>query len=240
MNLSIFKNGTKIVEGEGARVELDNLNPNTQIPEGEYQVAWVQGDFVSDMTPLEAFRTLLIVPSGVTLNKTSTSIVIGSAETLTATVAPSNATNKAVTYSSSNPDVATVTNSGVVTAVSAGTATITCTTTSGNRTATCAVTVTDPVVNVTGVTLSPKTSSAEAGTAGSRQLSATIAPTNATNKNVGYAIAPNATGLAVSSSGNITWTADTPPGVYTTTVTTANGNRTDTNVLTLTAPEPPE
>jgi len=67
--------------------------------------------------------------------------VDGSAGTLTATVAPENATNKAVTWSTNNAAVATVSN-GVVTAVSAGTTTITVTTTDGSRTATCAVMVT--------------------------------------------------------------------------------------------------
>lgn len=93
-------------------------------------------------------------------------------------------------------------------------------------------------IDVTGVTLSPKTSSAEAGTAGNRQLAATVEPSNATNKNVSYAIAPSVTGLAVSNSGQITWTADVPAGMYTTTVTTAAGARTDTHVLTLSDPEP--
>ena len=60
--------------------------------------------------------------------------------TLTATVAPANATNKAVTWASSNPSVAKVEN-GVVTALACGTAVITATTQDGNHTATCAVTV---------------------------------------------------------------------------------------------------
>ena len=56
---------------------------------------------------------------------------------------------------------------------------------------------------VIGVTVTPKTSSAVAGTAGNRQLTATVAPQNATNKTVTYSIAPVTSGLTVSSSGNI-------------------------------------
>ncbi|MGW8823352.1 Ig-like domain-containing protein [Paenibacillus lautus] len=82
--------------------------------------------------------------TGVTLNKTSTTLTVGAEETLTATVAPANATNKAVTYSSSDPAIASVTNAGKVTAVAEGTATITVKTTDGNKTANCAVTVTAP------------------------------------------------------------------------------------------------
>jgi Bacterial surface proteins containing Ig-like domains len=61
-------------------------------------------------------------------------------DTLTATVAPSNTTNKAVTWTSSNPNVATV-NNGVITAVSVGTAIITATIADGNKSASCSVTV---------------------------------------------------------------------------------------------------
>lgn len=95
-------------------------------------------------------------------------------------------------------------------------------------------------IKVTGVTLSPKTSTAESGTAGTRQLSATIAPANATNKTVAYAIAPTTAGLAVNNSGLISWTDTVPAAEYTTTVTTADGAKKDTHVLTLTAPAPEE
>lgn len=80
--------------------------------------------------------------TGVALNKNQTSISIGSTETLTATVSPNNATDKSVTWTSSNTGVATVNSSGVVSAVSAGNATITVTTTDGNYSASCSVTVT--------------------------------------------------------------------------------------------------
>lgn len=83
-----------------------------------------------------------IAVTGVSLNKSSTTIVEGSTETLTATITPSNALDKAVTWSSNATGVATVNSSGVVTAVSAGNATITVTTHDGSYTATCTVTVT--------------------------------------------------------------------------------------------------
>ncbi len=79
--------------------------------------------------------------SGVSLNKDSTSLTVGDTETLTATVKPEDATNKAVTWTSSNSTVATVDQNGVVTAVAPGTATITVTTQDGNHTDTCTVTV---------------------------------------------------------------------------------------------------
>lgn len=81
-----------------------------------------------------------VAVTGVTLNKDETTIVAGQTETLEATVAPANATDKTVTWDSSDEAVATV-EDGVVTAVGAGTATITATA-GDNKTATCAVTVT--------------------------------------------------------------------------------------------------
>lgn len=92
-------------------------------------------------------------------------------------------------------------------------------------------------VSITGVSVSPVNSSAEAGTAGSRQLTVTVEPENATNKNVSFMIEPSADGLTVSDTGLIEWTEETPAGVYTTTVTTVDGGYTAQNTLTLTEPE---
>ena len=79
--------------------------------------------------------------TGVSLNKNTLSLFVGGTEQLTATIEPDNATNKSVTWSSSNADVATVSNQGLVTAKTAGTATITVTTNDGTKTANCTVTV---------------------------------------------------------------------------------------------------
>lgn len=76
------------------------------------------------------------------MNKTTTSLVVGANETLTATVAPTNATDKTVTYKSSDTSVATVDSTGKVSGVKAGTADITVTTKDGSKTAKCTVTVT--------------------------------------------------------------------------------------------------
>ena len=84
-----------------------------------------------------------IIPvSQITLNKTETSISVGNSETLTATVAPENAANKALKWASSDEAVATVAPDGTVTAVKAGAATITATAADGSgKSATCTVTV---------------------------------------------------------------------------------------------------
>ena len=94
-----------------------------------------------------------VAVTGVSLSKTSLSLVEGGSETLTATVSPDNATNKSVSWKSSATDIATVDGSGKVTAVKPGSATITVTTADGGKTATCSVTVTEQAkIVITGNT----------------------------------------------------------------------------------------
>ena len=88
-----------------------------------------------------------VAVTGVSLNKTSASISVGGTDTLVATVSPANATDPSVTWTSSDTSVATVAN-GVVTAVAAGSATITAS--AGGETASCTVTVLVPMTMKTG------------------------------------------------------------------------------------------
>ena len=111
---------------------------------GKYKASITVGGKIAFVEYEITGSTTEIVPvSQITLNKTSTSISVGNSETLTATVAPENAANKRVTWTSSNENVATVDANGTVTAVKAGTATITATAADGSgKSATCTVTVT--------------------------------------------------------------------------------------------------
>ena len=79
--------------------------------------------------------------TGVSLNKSSTTLTEGDTEQLTATIAPANATNKGMNWVSSNTSAATVSSSGLITAEAEGETTITVTTSDGSYTATCDVTV---------------------------------------------------------------------------------------------------
>lgn len=163
--------------------------------------------------------------TGVTLNKTVLELYTGGSETLKATVAPANATNKKVTWTSSKPAVATVDANGKVTAKSLGTATITVTTENGGYTATCRVGVVRRPggnVSVTGVTLNKTTLKLSKGT--SETLTATIAPTNATNKKVTWTSSDPAV-ATVDASGKVTGVAK---GTATITVTTEDGGHTAT------------
>ena len=167
--------------------------------------------------------------TGVSLNKNSISLNTGSSYSLVATVSPSNATNKNITWTSSNTSVATVSN-GVVTAKKAGTSTITVTTNDGNKKATCTVTVTNPVVHVTGVSLNRSSVSLKKGNTTS--LTATVSPSNATNKNVTWT--SSNTSVATVSNGVIT---AKKAGTSTITVITNDGNKKATCTVTVTNPK---
>ncbi|MGD9169545.1 MAG: cellulase family glycosylhydrolase [Candidatus Thiodiazotropha sp.] len=90
-----------------------------------------------------------IAVTGVTLSPTSASVGVGDSTTLSASVLPDNATNKNLTWNSSNTGIATVSNTGVVTGVSTGNATITVTTEDGGFTAVSDITVNETTVNYT-------------------------------------------------------------------------------------------
>jgi len=167
--------------------------------------------------------------TGVTLNKTSTSLEVGKTEQLTATIQPANATNKNITWSSNNNNVATVNSNGLISAVAAGNATITVTTQDGNKTATCNVTVTTPTVAVTGVTLN-KTTTSIIYVGGTEQLTPTVQPTNATNKSVTWSSSNNNI-ATVNSNGLVTAVA---AGTAIITVRTNDGNKTDNCFVTVT------
>ena len=127
-----------------------------------------------------AVKDPVIPATGISLSKTALTLEIGKTSTLTATISPSNATDKTVTWASSDTTVATV-SGGIVNAKKAGTAAITVTTSNG-KTAICIVTVKDPVIPVTGVSLNEANIVIETGT--TITLTATVSPANATDKTI--------------------------------------------------------
>lgn len=111
------------------------------VVDARYGLADVTHFFDAVQTPDSILPSSYIAVTGVTLNKSTSTIVEGSSDDLDATVAPANASNPNVNWSSSNPAIATVGNEGLVSAVAEGTATITATTVDGGFTASCVVTV---------------------------------------------------------------------------------------------------
>ena len=127
-------------------------------------------------------KSKAIPVTGISLNKTTMSLAAGESESLYATITPSNATDKSVSWTSSNTEIATVSSSGYVTAKAVGSAVITATTTDGGKKATCSVTVLP--VAVTDITLNKSSLSMLEND--SETLIATIIPSNATNKAVSW------------------------------------------------------
>ncbi|WP_282937315.1 DUF4350 domain-containing protein [Paenibacillus sp. RC67] len=170
--------------------------------------------------------------TGVALNKTAMSLNVNGTEQLTATVQPTDATDKTVAWTSSNSAVATVTANGLVTAVGAGTATITVTTTDGHFTATAEVAVTAPSTNVsvTGVALDKTALSLNVN--GTEQLTATVQPADATDKSVAWT-SSNPAVATVTANGLVTAVG---AGTATITVTTTDGHFAATAEVTVTAP----
>ena len=173
--------------------------------------------------------------TGVTIGGAATrNMTTGNTLSLSATVNPANATNRNVTWTSSNPAVATVSANGTVTAVSAGTATITVRTADGNHTASVAVTVTAPTVSVTGVTIGGA-ATRNMTTGNTLLLLPTVNPANATNRNVTWTSSDTAV-ATVSVNGRVTAVS---AGTATITVRTADGNHTASVAVTVTAPRHP-
>ncbi|WP_395014443.1 glycosyl hydrolase family 95 catalytic domain-containing protein, partial [Robinsoniella peoriensis] len=180
------------------------------------------GQTVTDPTAVTGVR---LTPNEVTLVEETTA-------TLTAAVIPSNATNKNVTWSSSDEEVATVVN-GVVNALKPGNATITVTTADGNKTAQCAVTVTEKeVIPVSAITVSPKDATVKTGA--SVTLTGEIQPENASNQNMIWT--SDNEGVATVAGGVVTGVAE---GTATITVTSAeNDTIRDTATITVENGEP--
>lgn len=139
--------------------------------------------------------------TGVTLNKTSLYLTAGDTYTLSCTVRPSNASDKSVTWKSSNTSVASVNSSGKVTAIKEGTAVITVKTNDGGYTAECEVSVSNQTISVTSVTLNKTSLSLVENE--TYTLTYTVKPSNASDKSVTWK-SSNASVATVSNSGKVT------------------------------------
>ena len=191
--------------------------------------------------------------TGVALNTNELTLEIGEGDILDAIITPNNATNKDVTWASDDEAIVTIDNSGKVTAIGEGIATITVTTDDGGHKAYCTITVTavPPVdIPVIGVTLSTKTLALEIGEdytlvadinflrknfamidiRADYILAADVDPNNTVNKGVAWTSSDD-TVAEVDSSGKVKAIGT---GTATITVTTADGNFTDTCEVTVT------
>lgn len=235
--LKAVKDGKVVAVGEKGtkKVSVNGLPANTDYAKGAIKIAFDKNseskitDTTSDLLDDDAFKTLPISVTGVSLDHTTLALNTGQTGQLKATVAPSNASNKSVSYSSDNTAVATVDSSGKITAVKAGSAKITAKTADGAKTAVCNVTVTDPVVHVTGVDLDKTTLGLNVGA--SQQLNATIHPAEATDKTITWSSSDGT--VATADNGKV---IAKKVGTTTIKATTKDGNKVAECVVTVTNP----
>ena len=161
----------------------------------------------------------------ISLDKSSVELKEGEEVTLKATILPNNATNKSISWSSSDNSVATV-KDGRVYAITAGSAIITATTADGGKTATCSVTVLPGTYPVESVSLNETTLTLMPGD--DHQLKAIVNPDNAANKDVTWS-SSNYDVVTVEN-GRVTAISE---GIATIKVTTIDGAKTDECTVTV-------
>ena len=165
--------------------------------------------------------------AGVKISPMSKTLTVGQTYTLKASISPSDAENKKVTFKSDNPGVATVTSKGKVTAKKAGTAKITVTTDDGKKTRTCTITVTDkPKVQLSKTSLNLTVGDSET-------LTATVSP-KGSDQTVTWTSSD--TSVATVKDGVVT---AVKAGKATITCTTKDGGTSATCAVTVTEPEKP-
>ena len=216
------------VHPEGKKFKAWSIN-GTEYQPGTYYI-------VKNDTIIKALWTEPVI--GIGLDQRVVKLTdIGEIHQLTEIIMPINATNKHVTWTSSNPSVATVTNAGLVTAISEGVTTITATTQDGGYTATCEVTVElpeSPNIPVTGVQLN--TSRVALNRIGDiYQIEADVTPLNATNQAITWT-SSNPGVATVTDTGLVTAVSN---GVTTITATTQDGGYTATCEVTVELPKNP-
>ncbi|AZV57184.1 Ig-like domain-containing protein [Clostridium sp. AWRP] len=235
------KDGNKRHNDSGWKYSVNGVFPDHGLSaeyinmDGE-EIHWI---YVVGAWDTEGFRDV----DSVKLDKESLNLDGGASDTLTATVNPSDATDKGIIWSSSDEKVATVDKTGKVTALKAGKATITAASIDNTKhfvinytpqLATCAVTVTGdaPSVPVAGITLD-KTGTVAAGK--TLQLNASVQPDNATDKNISWT-SDKTDIAAVDKNGVVTGVKE---GTATITATTEDGQKTAACTVTVSGSDTP-
>ena len=135
----IYNGSDMLMEGASLNV-LDDLKPATKY---NLSISVVEDGKESAKVAVPEFTTkaATVAVTGVTIAPKTAEVAVGETTRLTATLAPAKATNKKVTFSSSDKEVATVDADGTVSGIAAGEATITITTEDGAKTAKAVITV---------------------------------------------------------------------------------------------------
>ena len=198
--------------------DADAASVKTYYNDGSDYMRWT-------LTPVAT----IINVTGVSVTPTSANLVEGETVQLTAEVYPANASDKTVSWSSDNENVAIVDANGNTEAIAPGSATITVTTNDGGFTATSELTVETNVILVTGISVIPTNANLVEGE--TVQLTAEVSPSNASDKTVSWS-SDNENVAIVDANGNVEAIA---PGLATITVTTNDSGFTATVEITVEA-----
>lgn len=220
----LYPDGT-IYEG-GWYEDLKQGEGTLTYPDGKIKTAtWVKGQLQEI-----AVKSIIIEPSSITL------VVGGTAAKIDTEILPEDATNKLVTWASSNTAVATV-NDGVVQPLKAGSASITATTLDGSLTAVCTVTVSATSVAVSGVSLDRTSIRIRVGETAT--LTATLRPVGATNQTLTWFSSSTDVAAVYQESGRHGQIRAFAPGEAFITVTTSDGRYTARCQVTVLLKEDP-
>ncbi len=209
-----------------ATVDLNGVITGDSVGTATITVTTTDGGYTDTVAVIVTAESVSV--TGVSVDESTVSLIVEGGATVVATVLPTDATEKTVTWSTSNGQVATVNQSGVITAVGVGTATITVTTTDGSHRTTVSVTVA-PAPAVRSVSLSESTSSIEVGS--SEQLTVTVIVVGGASQTVSWTTS-DAT-VATVSEGVVTGVSAGEAKIIAT--STVDDSKTDTVTVTVTA-----
>jgi len=130
LTLLVYRGGEVIKRQPAAErgrttVTIDGLESNTTYDEGDFKLAWTDGNLESDKVNVPEFKTNKVGVTNITSTPDTVSLTVGETQQINTVVTPDGANDKSVTYSTNNQPVATVTQDGLITAESSGQATIT-------------------------------------------------------------------------------------------------------------------
>jgi len=187
---SVRTNHTVTSNQDWTKIELEFTVSETSNPLFTIQLREVTtgGSLLIDNVSIEEVQTEVVKLNGITMSETAATLIKEEQKQLSVTFAPENASNKTITWTSSDESVATVDQTGKVTAVKAGTATITATYSGaadeaeGAPSASCVITVQDGVLKLTGITMSDAETLLDEGA--QKQLSVTFAPEAAPDQTI--------------------------------------------------------
>lgn len=130
LTLLVYRSGEVIKRQPAAErgrttVTIDGLESNTTYDEGDFKLAWTDGNLESDKVNVPEFKTNKVGVTNITSTPDTVSLTVGETQQINTVVTPDGANDKSLTYSTNNQPVATVTQDGLITAESSGQATIT-------------------------------------------------------------------------------------------------------------------